>query len=298
MKYLTKEWYELCQRTGLHFGMRVHNGANIYDEALYLRLYTRKEKAFVKMQHEVYDVDPRFMLEQDGCTLVPLDKFVSGEEINEDDKVVYCMPLEERERIQRLIEEYDVRPPFDEKKYKEEFRILQETLKKEIPDKLPPELLQQIADMRVFSLGYCTREVLNYLKRLSKENKKKVDSVLSEYSKAQQSEQIPCIIRERFGFHDCVVTELTVGKKVVMRLDIRGGFTSFNMIAFTASEIIKQDERIVGSTWIYDELYRTERGYEAHMLFGAGEGLKELIIRCNDIVIESKKRSQLKKDHC
>ncbi|MDD4729284.1 MAG: hypothetical protein PHN55_11115 [Dysgonamonadaceae bacterium] len=46
MKYLTKEWYELCQRTGLHFGMRVHNDANIYDEALYLRLYTRKEKAF------------------------------------------------------------------------------------------------------------------------------------------------------------------------------------------------------------------------------------------------------------
>ena len=288
MKYLTKEWYELCQRMGLHFGMRVHNGANIYDEALYLRLYKRKEKEFVKMQREVYDVDPRFMLEQDGCTLVPLDKFASGEVINEDDKEVYCMPLEERERIQKLIEEYDVRPPFDEKKCREKFRILQETLKKEIPDKLPPELLQQIADMRVFSLGYCTREVLNYLKRLSKENKKKVDSVLSEYSKVQQSEQIPRIIRERFDFHDCEVTELTVDKKVVMRLDTRGGFTSFNMIAFTASEIIKQDEHIVGSTWIYDELYRTERGYEAHMLFWAGEGLKELIIRCNDIVIEEK----------
>jgi hypothetical protein len=63
MKYLTKEWYELCQQMGLHFGMRVHNGAEGYDEALYLRLYKRKEKEFIKMQREVYDVDPRFMLE-------------------------------------------------------------------------------------------------------------------------------------------------------------------------------------------------------------------------------------------
>lgn len=288
MKYFTKEWYELCQQTGLHFGMRVHNGANIYDEALYLRLYTRKEKEFVKIHHEVYDVDPRFMLGQDGCTLVPLNKFVSGEEINEDDKVVYCMPPEDRECIQKLIEEYDVRSPFDEKKCREEFRILQETRIKEIPEKVPPELLKQIADMRVFALGYCTKEVLKYLKKLSKENKKKVDSVLSEYSKAQQSEQIPQIIRESFGFHDCKVTKLTVGEKVVMRFDIQGGFTTYNKITFTASEIMKQDEHIEGSIWIYDELYRTEHGYEAHMLFWAGNGLKELIIQCNDIVIEEK----------
>lgn len=288
MKYLTKKWYELCQRTGLHFGMRLHNGAGIYDEALYLQLYKRKEKEFVKMQREVYDVDPRFMLEQDGCKLVELDKFASGEEINEEDKVVYHMPLEEREHIQKLIEKYDTRSPFDEKKCREEFRILQETLRKETTDKLPYDLSQQIADMRVFSLGYCTGEVLNQLKRLSKENEKKMNSVLNEYSKAQQAEHIPQIIRERFGFHDCKVTEFTAGKNVVMYLDTRGGFTSFNMITFTVAEIIKQDEHIVGSTWIYNELYSTEDGFEAHMLFGAGEGMAELIIRCNDIIIKKK----------
>jgi hypothetical protein len=287
MKYLTKEWYELCQQTGLHFGMRVHNGAEGYDEALYLRLYKRKEKEFVKMQREAYDVDPRFMLEQDGCTLVPLDKFASGEEINEGDKVIYHMPPEAKDRIQKLIDNYDIRPPFDEKKCREEFRILQETTKKETTNKLPSELLQQITDMRVFSLGYCTRRILNQLKKLSNDNKKKMDSVLNEYSKAQQAEPIPQIIRERFGFHDCEVTELTVGKNVVMGFDTEGGFTNFKMITFTAAEIIKQEEHIAGSTWIYNELYSTESGYEAHMLFWAREGLKELIIRCNDIIIEN-----------
>ena len=290
MRYLTKEWYELCQRTGLHFGMRVHKGAEDYDEALYLRLYKRKEKEFVKMQHEVYDVDPRFMLEQDGCKLIPLDKIVNGEKIDEEDKLFYSMPLEEREHIQKLIEKYDARALFDEQKCREEFRLLQESLKKETANRLPCELSQQIADMRVFSLGYCTREVLDHLKRLSKENKRKVDSILNEYSKAQQAEQIPQIIRERFGFHDCEVTEFTVSKNTVMCLDTSGGFSSFNIVTFTASEIIKQDEHIVGSTWIYDELYRTENGYEAHVLFWTGEEMPELIIRCKDIVIEKSEK--------
>jgi len=286
MKYLTKEWYELCQKTVLHFGMKVNNGAAVYDEALFLQLYKRKENEFVKIQHEVYDVDPRFMLEQDGCTLVPLDKFANGEEINEEDTVVYHMPPEEREHIQKLIEEYDVRPLFDEKKIREEYRSILETVKKrEAEEKLPHELSQQIADMRVFALGYCTKEVLNQLKKFSKENEKKMNRIFCEYLKAQQAENIPQNISESFGFHDCKVTEFTVGKNIVIRLDVRGGFTNLNKITFATSEIIKQEEHIVGSVWIYNELYRTENGYEAHMFF-AGEGMPELIICCKDIIID------------
>ena len=43
----------------------------------------------------------------------------------------------------------------------------------------------------------------------------------------------------------------------------------------------------MGSTWLYEELYRMENGYEAHILF-AGEEMPEFIIRCNDIIIEEK----------
>lgn len=287
MKYLTKEWYELCQQTGLHFGMRVHKGAGAYDEALYLRLYKRKEKEFVKTQREVYDVDPRFMLEHDGCTLIPLDKFINGEVINEEDKVVYHMSSEEKDLIQKLISEYDVRPPFDEKKYREEFSSIQERVPEETVYRLPHELYQQIADVRVFALGYCTKEILSQLKGLSRENEKKMNQVLSEYLRAQREENIPQIIRERFAFHDCEVTEFAAGKKdVVMRLDTRGGFTNFNMITFATSRIIKQEGPLVGNTWLYEELYRTESGYEAHVLFWTREGLKDLVIRCNDIIVE------------
>lgn len=288
MKYLTKEWYELCQRTWLHFDMKVNDGAAVYDEALYLRLYRRKEKEFVKIQREIYDADPRIALEQDGCMITPFYIFANGEEIDEEDKIVYHMPSDEREHILRLIEEYDVRPPFDVLKCREEFRSIQETVKiREAEEKIPHELLQQIADMRVFSLGYCTKEVLKQLKRYSNENEKKMKHVLSENSEARMAESIPESIKENFGFHDCRVIEFTIdkNKNIVIRLDTRGGFTDLNKITFVSPDIIKQEEHIMGSVWLYEELYRRDNGYEAHMLF-TGEEMLDLIISCEDIVID------------
>lgn len=64
MRYLTKEWYKISQQTFLYSGKRVHQGANVMDDALYLRLYQRKEKEFVRGQREIYDYDPRVGLEQ------------------------------------------------------------------------------------------------------------------------------------------------------------------------------------------------------------------------------------------
>lgn len=296
MRYLTKEWYELCQKTGLHFDMTIHKGAVRYDEALYLKLYKSKEEEFVEMEREVYNVDPRFMLEQDESVYIPLEKFVNEEEISEADKVIYQMPTEEKDRIQKIIDKYDVRPPFDTKKCREEFRTLQETTNKEVTNMLPPELLQQIADIRVFTLGYCTKKILKQLKKISNENENEMEAVLSKYSKAQQAEPISQTIKDGFGFHDCEVTELTVGENVVMRFDTEGGFTDFNMLTFTAAKIIKHEDPIPGSTWIYQELYSTANGYEAHMLFSASEGLKEFIICCNDIIIENSEALAVSKD--
>lgn len=287
MKYLTNEWYDLCQRTGLHLGMRVHKRAHVRDEALYLRLYKRKEKEFVNIQREAYDTDPRFMLEQDGANYVALDKVFSNlDEIGEDDVIVYHMSPEEKAHIQQLIVEYDARPPFDEVKCKEEFCASQEWRCKEAYYKLPEDLSSRIADMRVFALGYCTGEVLHELKHLSKENEKRMMQVMEEFGQAQLAENIPEHIRSRFRFHDSRVTELTTGKQVVMKLDTQGGFTHFNKITFDAvDKIIRQDEHIVGSYWIYDELYRTDCGYEVHILF-SDKGMPELIIRCADIIVE------------
>lgn len=285
MKYRTKEWYETCQRTGLHFGLRVHSGTNELDEALFLRLYKKKEKAHVNVEREIYNIDPRSMLKHDGTVLVRADQFFSEEAVAEEDKMIYHMPPEQRAHIEKLIAEYDVRPPFDEKKCKEEYKEMMEWSVQSQKERLPQNIVEQIADIRVFTLGYCTREILLQLKKQSAENTIEMDRVSKEYREAILAQDIPDEIRSRVQFHDCTVTELLTGEEVVIRFDTSGGFTNMNKLTLIAPEIIKREGETVGSYWLYQELYRIDNGYELHVLF-YGENMPELIVRCADIIVE------------
>ncbi|WP_272033774.1 hypothetical protein [Paenibacillus sp. JJ-100] len=93
--------------------------------------------------------------------------------MGEEDQMVYHMP-----HIEKLIAEYDARPPFDEKKCKEEFKEMMECSFQDQVKRLPRGIYDQIADIRVFTLGYCTREVMRQLKKQSAENTKLMDRVL------------------------------------------------------------------------------------------------------------------------
>ncbi|WP_408894439.1 DUF4085 family protein [Paenibacillus taichungensis] len=285
MKFRTKEWYELCQQTGLHFGLRVHSGAYELDEGLFLRLYKRKEKAHVNLEREVYNIDPRSMLEHDGTLLVRADQFFSEEAVAEEDKMIYHMPAEQRAHIEKLIAEYDVRQPFDEKKCKEEYKEMMEWSVQSQKERLSQNIVEQIADIRVFTLGYCTREILLQLKKQSAENTREMDRVSKEYREAILAQDISDEIRSRVQFHDCTVTELLTGEEAVIRFDTSGGFTNMNKLTLITPEIIRQEGEIVGSYWLYQELYRIDNGYELHVLFG-GEPMPELIVRCEDILAE------------
>jgi hypothetical protein len=180
VKYLTKEWYELCQQTGLHYGLRAHKGATVLDEALYTRLYKRKEKEFIDLQREIYNVDPRIFLEQDGMNLVPLHNVFNVGEIVPEDRIEHRMSDEERAKIKTLIAEYDAKPPFDEVVWKQGFRDQLDWKCNYAAAQLPQHILSQIADLRVYALGYCTKDVLHQLKILSRENQKKVDTTMEE----------------------------------------------------------------------------------------------------------------------
>jgi hypothetical protein len=285
MNFLTKEWYEQCQHMGLHFGKRAHRGARLYDEELYGRLYKRKEKAFVQMEREMYDSDPRHMLEQDGAYMIPLHQVLNEEQPREEDLLRFEMPPEQKEHIHQLIAAFDVRPPFDEEGSKAEFRTRHEWECSYAFSPLPASLSSRIADKRLFALGYCTKDILLELKKLGKENELQVRRTMDAYTRARQSQNIPESIDRSFQFHDCKVIELTKGRDIVMRLDTDGGFTNLNKITFQCAEIIKQDEPVEGRHWLYEELYQTDEGYEAHMLFSGKMGT-DLIIRCANIVIE------------
>ncbi|WP_434752258.1 DUF4085 family protein [Paenibacillus amylolyticus] len=152
-------------------------------------------------------------------------------------------------------------------------------------EKLSSEILEQIADIRVFALGYCTREVMQKLKEESARNTKEMERVLEEYRETMINQDISNEIRRKVQFHDCEVTELLTGDDLVICFDNRGGFTEMNKLKLIAPEILKQEGEIVGRFWLYEELYRIDNGYELHVLLN-GEPMSELIIRCADIVAE------------
>lgn len=293
MKYLTKDWYEICQRTGLHYGMRVHREAGAFSETLYQRLYRRKEKAYLQSEREIYNFDPRYFLGRDGSPFVPADKFARGEEIKTEDILIYQMPQDEKEQIQKMIEAYEHRPPFDVEKCKQSFRVMQDTdLIQVAKERIPVDILEQIADIRVFCLGYCTKEVKVKLERVSRENHKIMKIASEAHTKAQKEEDIPEHIRKILNFHDSIILEISGSSEFenrwdqfVIRMDARGSFTECNKVTFQNADIIKQEPNITGSSWLYCELYRIENGYEVHILFG-GEGMPELILTCSDIMME------------
>ena len=287
MRYLTKEWCNLSQLTGLHFGLRAHKDASELNESTYQRLRKNKEKAFLKQEKEIYDFDPRELFEEDGMTFVRADKFISGEEIQEEDMIVYEMPEEQKEHIRKLVEAYDDRGPFDIQKCKIEFADRQKFFMKENEEKLPMEIYKQIADPRVFALGYSTKEIIQKLKQISRRNEIKVEQRLIDFSAAQQAENIPENLRKQFGFHDCKVLSVEKNKDIIILLDSSGGFTEDNRLIFHDAKIIQEDKAIDGCWWIYEELYKTQDAYEAHMLFAdETNSYIELTIVAKDITVD------------
>jgi len=285
VKYWTKEWYAMCQKTGLHFGLIVHEAAKVLDEAIFQALNKEKEYEFIQMQREIYNVDPRAWLKQDGTNMVLLNKIINDEDIEEKDVMIYRMSEEEKNRIHQLIAEYDARPPFDEEGIKQAF---QEQLDWKInysAKQLPSELLAKIADIRVYALGYCTEEVLEQLMHQSEEIERVINEATEAALKELQMQHIPEEISSKLNFHDCTVIGIEASNNLVITLNTSGGFTENNRITFTKPNILLKEDGIIGKHWLYNELYRTDEGYELHVLFG-GAHLAELIISCSSIVID------------
>jgi hypothetical protein len=195
------------------------------------------------------------------------------------------MPTEERDRINKQIEEYDLRPPFDADQCRVEFNKRQAILESDIANKLPDEIYMQIADPRVFALGYCTKEIRDQLKKYSKENEKKVRKISIECTKAQKEQDIPSTLRNKFTFHDCEVTKSEFRDDIIFWFNTSSGFSSNNKIIFHDAKVIKQELPVEGSVWLYEELYRNTSGYEAHMLF-LGETIHEVTLCCRNITID------------
>ena len=119
-----------------------------------------------------------------------------------------------------------------------------------------------------------------------------------------KSQDIPEEIASNSRFHDADVLGLKrVRSDVVMYLNRDGmqleGESPYTKVTFKSVSMLDKERGLVfrkkmkndgmiGSNcqFLYHELYRTEEGYELHMMLWATKALKYLTVKCGDIEIE------------
>ena len=245
MKYFTKEWYDLCQRTSFHLSLVEEQQAETFSEQYFQQLYNSELKSWIELQEEIASI---------------MDTM---ETVNSEEHEPFT-------REQAILQFHD------------SFLFNQMWLQQELPE----TIVQQIADIRVFALNKATRSVINTVTEFCEENEKIVTSTSEEYRNyyKEASHSFGKEIVENFGFHDCTIkNSVQKGNSLTLLLDNSGGFTSIDEVTFENFNILKQDDVLENSWWLYEEIYKVNGKYEFHVLLQDGKGLIDFVISADQV---------------
>ncbi len=293
MKYMTKEWYNTMQKTSFHLLLKTSKQAESFSEDYFKQLYKKEEAAWLQLQEDVSnvkfeDVFPEefYMEKVDGT---PID----AEEFEEAKKSYFEM--REQARIN-----YENNPTiFDAEQERKTFKQSLRYNTKHLKTNLPENILQKVADIRVLALNRASAEVKKEITAFCKENDKSGKDAMKAYWKDYNKtfKRRKPDFAENFNFHDCkIVSYRKKGSDLLIGLDNSGGFTGINQIIFKNCDIIKQDKSLRGAWWLYDEIYKTDNGYQIHVLLQNKE-LIDFTVNVKDVefVSEIKAFSALQK---
>ena len=182
MKYLTKEWYVKARLSYIDGMVHCSKLAEKYDESFYQAVYNKRLKKF----HDSERTREEFRDTQED--LKRYDAWINEPNISEE---------EEKKRIEhKKITLYLQKERFDASKYYQ----YDETFTKKMFDSdlkwrmeliahLPDFILKEVADLRVFVLGYASKRVKTllkeYCKLLRREYKKVLNKARIETDKAE-----------------------------------------------------------------------------------------------------------------
>lgn len=296
MKYFTKEWYALMQSLHYTVGMKPIADKQ-YSEEDIAALYDETLKARIERDRRKYDEPPRFTeIDFDNAEYEDFAVFDVATGTLKHPASMEDFKREYEEEKVRAEEEFARRPPFDPKQTVETFEAVYQGGLKNGYMRFP-EWVKGKVDIRLIALGFLPKSAYEALKAEQERNKAAFDEIENEAEKAlgKESERIPERILSDFGFHDGVVLSLErAGADLVMTVKDYGvpfeGDTPYVRVTFTNGKILERDENLTFEAdgaqccWLYDELYKTESGYEAHMLL-INKDLCYLTIGCDDILI-------------
>ncbi len=245
MKYFTKEWYALCQKTSFHLGLEEEEQGERFSEEYFQRLYHTELQRWLTLQEEV-----AALMKHNTTDHMAYEPFHRDQAIEQfHDRFVFQQEYLRRELPQSIINQIaDIRV----------FAL----------HKATRTVINAVAD-------FCEENERSAA--AASENYRKYIEVASS--------AIDQEILENFGFHDCTITtSIQEDMSLTLCLDNSGGVTTIDKVTFTNMKIIKQDGELVDSWWLYDEIYKVNDHYEFHVLLqNSKAGLIDFIIAAEQI---------------
>ncbi len=256
MKYFTKEWYELCQKTSFHLLLEEEKQAETFSEEYFQQLYNDKLKDWLDFQEEVAS-----LMENDGT-------------VNSDESEPF--------NREKAIEQFH-----DGFVYNQEYckRGLPETILKQIVD-IRVFTLDKATHTVINAVTKYCEENERSVKTISGNYRTYFEEASHTFGQE---------IIENFGFHDCTIIKSSRnGDSLTLLLDNTGGFTNIDEVTFENPTIVKQDSLLEGSWWLYDEIYIVDDKYELHVLLrNKNMELMDFIISADQVSFKDNAKDQL-----
>lgn len=242
MRYLTKEWYHTMTDSGLGIQLRADDRAAVFSEELYQQVRAEKLKEWL--------ADLREYLEE----------------------------------------------AYDEAAERQRFAEFHSQELEEFQTRTPAQILAKVADIRVLALGLCTEEVYRDFEEYRALCEKQTEKTMDEAWNLQRAQGLDKVWTGEHSLHDSLVQSvkregedlvIEFSRENVLKLHEELGeeeflFPEIRAIRFRDAEILKQEEPLENTWWLYDEIWKTDRGYEIHALLWKENDVFELTIECRE----------------
>lgn len=284
MKYFTKEWCELLGKTIFRNALKEDIRATVYSEEYFRALYNEALNKHLVLQKKVLSAPFNAVAvspEVDSNTLASLAlQGASKYEVEKFKK----RHLRRRDAAQK---HWDSQYPYNEQKQTENYKIRFESNLNRVKNDIPEDILNDIADIRVFALRRATKEIIERVNINCENTQNQIDKTISDYyeyfNKASQSFD-PNIV-ENMHFGDCKVIGMQQNEdSLTLFIDNACVFTDIDQITFKGHKIIEQNDSLLNGWWLNHEIYKMDEKYEIHVLLERDHKKIDFIISADQIL--------------
>ena len=188
--------------------------------------------------------------------------------------------LDDQRELRAYLEE-----PYDEAAERQSFAECHSRELEEFQTRTPAQILAKVADIRVLALGLCTEEVYRDFADYRELCQKWTEKTMEEAWNMCVSQGLDQIWTGEHTLHDSLIlTMKREGEDLVIEFEYDADATwpEIKAARFRDAQILKQEQPVENAWWLYDEIWKSERGYEIHALLWREDDLCELTIECRE----------------